>query len=64
MHPFKNAILPLFLLLLCTAVARADFVEFSSSTSETLGDLGTKFVIGCAFLAAGMVGAAFVLRKK
>jgi hypothetical protein len=64
MQQLKYATITPLLFLFCTSIARADFVDFSNSTSRTLGELGSKFVIGCALLAAGMVGAAFLLRKK
>ena len=49
-----------------TSVARADLIiyDMSGSVQSTLRALGTDFVIGCAVLAAGIVAAVIISKKK
>lgn len=60
---YRNLLVPA-LLIVFTTVARADVISLTKSASDALENLGTKFVIGCALLALGMIGAAIALRKK
>ena len=62
MHLYRHLLVPA-LLIICTTIARADVIDLTPSASDALANLGTKFVIGCAFLALGMVGAAAALRE-
>ena len=53
-------------ILVSAWTARADMVTYhvSPETSNTLENLGTKFLAGCTVLALGIVLAAFVSRRK
>ena len=59
-----NSLLTIALLLVSTAHAEMITHQLANETSETLESLGRKFIIGCAVLALGMIGSAFVSRKK
>ena len=54
------------LFLASTAFVRADLVvhEMGSTAANTLTTIGTDFIIGCAILAAGVVAAVFISKKK
>jgi hypothetical protein len=49
-----------------TTVARAELVTYdvTQDTAGTLESLGTKFVLGCAIIALGIVIAAFFVSRK
>jgi hypothetical protein len=44
--------------------ARAELVDFDYDARSTLEHLGTKFIVGCAVIALGIVTAAIISRKK
>jgi hypothetical protein len=44
--------------------ARADQIDFSGDAQHMLHALGIYFVLGCTVLAAGMVVAVVLWRKK
>jgi len=44
--------------------AHADLIDVTSDTRSMATELANKFVVGCAILAAGIVLAAFISRRK
>ena len=63
----KSTLIPIALLILAsTAFVRADvFIhDMGSTAANTLTTLGIDFIIGCAILAAGVVAAVFISKKK
>jgi len=64
---YKSKLIPIALLILVsTSFVRADLVihDMGSTAANTLTTLGTDFIIGCAILAAGVVAAVFISKKK
>ena len=49
-----------------TVVAKAEIITYdiSGTVANTLTRLGTQFVWGCAILAAGIVAAVIISKKK
>ena len=54
------------LVALPVCAASADIITYNMTevTSQTLRSLGNSFVLGCAALAAGIVIAAVISKKK
>jgi len=66
MKPQTKQWLVAALMLVSAPLARAELIvhDIGSYAANTLNDLGRDFVIGCAFLAAGMVAAVIIYKKK
>ena len=65
-HQSKQFLITAALIVASASIARADFVihDLGSTAANTLTALGTDFVVGCAILAAGIVAAVFISKKK
>ena len=63
----QSKLIPIAALILASTVfARANLITYdlSSYAANTLAALGTDFIIGCGILAAGVVAAVFISKKK
>jgi hypothetical protein len=63
----QSKLIPIAALILAsTAFARADLIihDMGSTAANTLATLGTDFIIGCAIVAAGVVAAVIISKKK
>ena len=66
-NPSKRSLLAAAVVLASVSVTRAaDIVvyDLGDRTQETLRTLGMDFVLGCTVLAAGMIGASILFKKK
>ena len=66
-NPSKRSLLAAAVMLASVSVTRAaDIVvyDLGDRTQETLRTLGMDFVLGCTVLAAGMIGATILFKKK
>ena len=66
-NPSKRSLLAAAVVLASVSVTRAaDIVvyDLGDRTQETLRTLGMDFVLGCTVLAAGMIGATILFKKK
>lgn len=66
-YPSKRSLLAAALALASVSVTRAaDIVvyDLGDRTQETLRTLGMDFVLGCTILAAGVIAATVLFKKK
>jgi hypothetical protein len=67
-HQTKRHLIIATLTIASASFARADNMyytyDLTGSASLTLQALGRDFIIGCVALAAGLVVAAFIFKKK
>ncbi|MES2465821.1 MAG: hypothetical protein V4675_00855 [Verrucomicrobiota bacterium] len=66
-YPSKRSLLATALVLASASVTRAaDMVvyDLGDRAHGTLRSLGTDFVLGCTILAAGVIGATVLFKRK
>ena len=66
-YPSKRSLLAAALVLASVSITRAaDIVvyDLGDRAHETLRTLGMDFVLGCTILAAGVIGATILYKKK
>ena len=65
-HQSNRFLITAALVVASASFARADLVmhELGGTAANTLNTLGTDFVVGCSIVAAAIVAAVFISKKK